>query len=216
MKPISSVRSVPAARAWELVQAEKRACSTFAPKRSSAATDGRRQRDLVGTHRERPLSRSTMDSAIGPNATVPCGEPTVEWVTQDDPPPDFPVGRRIDSNEMVLVDASRQPLPLRQMIEDALGQAVPLGGEGEFAGYVELAGGARLSVGGSSPLKVSGFNWRQNWGVITERVETGTGINGLTAELVLRTLDGDIERVFSNKVLAEWSLDDLGRVIPKN
>lgn len=47
----------------------------------------------------------------------------------------------------------------------------------------------------------TGFKFRQCWGKATEEVIVADDMAGLTAELVLRSLDGSIHRMFSNRDL---------------
>lgn len=62
---------------------------------------------------------------------------------------------------------------------------------------------------------MTGFKFTQEWGHATEEVVVSDGVPGLTAELVLRSLDGSIHRMFSDSELQQWTLDDDGRVIPR-
>lgn len=62
---------------------------------------------------------------------------------------------------------------------------------------------------------MSGFKFRQRWGHASLEIVSGEGIAGLTAELALRTLDGSIHRIFSNRDLQQWTFDEDGKVVPR-
>jgi hypothetical protein len=72
---------------------------------------------------------------------------------------------------------------------------------------VECATSVVLSGAPLPPDHITGFGWRQRWEVATEQYSVGLGIGGLTAELVLRTLDGQIHRIFTNRILVAWTVD---------
>ena len=49
----------------------------------------------------------------------------------------------------------------------------------------------------------------------TTQVVIGDGVGGLVAELALRTVDGSIRRMFTNRQLEAWTFDG-HNVVPRN
>src|SRR5947209_5987425 len=73
------------------------------------------------------------------------------------------------------------------------------GSAGIATGQADFEERALLRIHGQPDLQVTGFKWRQRFEAGVHRFSVGEGLGGLTSELVLRTLDGGIHRMFSNK-----------------
>jgi len=52
-------------------------------------------------------------------------------------------------------------------------------------------------------------------GHAVQEVVVGEGIEGLAAELALRSLDGSVHQIFSNREVQQWSFGADGRVVPR-
>lgn len=72
-----------------------------------------------------------------------------------------------------------------------------------------------LHLTGEDPIRTSGFEWTVEVQGGTRSFSAGIGVGGLTAELVLRTLDGEIHRIFTNKQIATWTFDG-HHVVPRS
>lgn len=148
---------------------------------------------------------------------VPLGDPQMQW--QADPSTTAeaiaaaPRGMaRTDT--IYLVDKIGNRRPAKPEIEAAI--VPPLDFDGEYETTFRFSEPTWLQVGNDSPVKVLAFTSRQSWGHAEKKVVVGVGVEGLTAELVLRSLDGSIHRMFSNHDLQRWTFDAEGRVVPRN
>lgn len=118
------------------------------------------------------------------------------------------------TEDLFLVDASGVRRTAKGDIDGAL--APPLDFEGEYLVSHDFEEPTWLQIGGAQPLKVLGFDSRQTWGHAVQEVVVGEGIEGLTAELALRSLDGSIHQIFSNRDIQQWSFDADGKVVPRS
>jgi hypothetical protein len=147
--------------------------------------------------------------------TVPVDGPKVQWMA-DAATPDALLaevpGGMVETELLQLEDAQGARRSAKQEIDEAL--AAPLGFEGEWSGEHRFAEPTRLVVDNHEPIKVHGFRYRIKWGTMVDEVVVGDGIGGLAAELVLKTLDGSIHRIFTNRQLQSWTFDPSGRVVP--
>jgi hypothetical protein len=147
---------------------------------------------------------------------VPLDDPQMRWQadhsTTDEAIAAAPRGvARTD--EMYLVDEVGNRRPAKPEIEAAI--APPLDFDGEYEATFCFPEPTWLQVGDESPVKVLAFASRQGWGHAEQKVVVGVGIEGLNAELVLRSLDGSIHRMFSNRDLQRWTFDAGGTVVPR-
>lgn len=148
--------------------------------------------------------------------TAPLGDPELQWhvdpSVHDEEISGAPQGD-VRTEDLFLVDENGSRRPAVPEIETPL--APPLGFEGEHSGTHRFTEPTWLQVGEALPLKVVGFKFRQEWGVLEHNIAVGDGVAGLTAELALRSLDGSIHRMFSNEDLQRWTFDDNGKVVPR-
>jgi hypothetical protein len=141
------------------------------------------------------------------NLQVPLSDPKMRW--QADPSVSIGAAasagpRRARTAGMYLVDEAGHRRPAQDEIEKAI--APPLDFDGEYNVTFEFPQATWLQVADEPAIKFLAFRSRQDWGHIKQEVAVGIGVEGLTAELVLRTLDGLIHRMFSNR--------DLQRLVP--
>jgi hypothetical protein len=71
-----------------------------------------------------------------------------------------------------------------------------------------------LIAPGVPPLRVEAWKWEVKVASDTIQVVVGDGVGGLVAELALRTIDGSIRRMFTNRQLEAWTFDG-HNVIPR-
>ncbi len=91
---------------------------------------------------------------------------------------------------------------------------IPLGSDGAVKGEHDFAGRAQLSLPGYGELPVTGFAWEVQMNTFRAfDFQVGLGIGGLVAELALLSLDGEIQRVFTNHQLAEFDFASDGSLI---
>jgi hypothetical protein len=91
---------------------------------------------------------------------------------------------------------------------------VPLGGEATIGRVNVFDEPTWLIAPGVPPLRVEAWKWEVKVASDTIQVVVGDGIGGLVAELALRTIDGSIHRMFTNRQLAAWTFDG-HNVIPR-
>jgi Restriction endonuclease len=147
---------------------------------------------------------------------VPDGDATVEWRADPSVTPEeiaaTPKGTA-RTEDLVFVNAQGLRRPAKPEIEKVL--APPLDFEGEYVVSHDFEEVTWLQFKDAQPLKVIGLESRQRWGHAVQKVVIGDGLAGLTAELALRSLDGSIHQMFSNREIQQWSFDEDGRVVPR-
>jgi hypothetical protein len=147
---------------------------------------------------------------------VPLGDPALKW-RADPSVTDLEVAAApkgmARTEDLLLLDANGVSRSAKGDIERVL--APPLDFEGEYVVSHDFDEPTWLQIGDAAPLKVIGFDSRQTWGHAVQEVVVGEGIAGLTAELALRSLDGSVHQIFSNREIQQWSFDDGGRVVPR-
>lgn len=146
---------------------------------------------------------------------VALSDPEMSW--QADPAVNGAVAaaprRKARTAEMHLIDEAGHRRPAQAEIERAI--APPLDFDGEYDVTFEFPGPTWLEIGDEPSVKVLAFRSRQDWGHARQEIVVGIGVEGLTAELVLRTLDGSIHRMFSNRDLQRWTFNTEGEVVPR-
>ena len=102
----------------------------------------------------------------------------------------------------------------RQLLDGHVNKT-PAEGAGVADGQVHFDEPVLVALEGWPDLHISGFAWSRPWDTSEHSFSVGHGVGGLAAELVLRTLDGEIHRIFTNDQLVAWTLDDSGRIVPR-
>ena len=85
---------------------------------------------------------------------------------------------------------------------------MPLGGEEDIGRINHFAEPTWLHLPGVDPLRVIAWKWSLHVASSTDRlVIIDEGVGELVAELVLRTVDGSVHRMFRCDELRSWTFD---------
>lgn len=95
------------------------------------------------------------------------------------------------------------PMLTEQLREDY--GKVPLGGEQTIGRTHRFAEATWLHVPGLERLRVNAWKWSVR--VVSTKTITTHGLGELAAELVLRTVDGSLHRVFTRDQMRSWTFD---------
>jgi hypothetical protein len=120
-----------------------------------------------------------------------------------------PIGGRL-IDDVLLVDEHEHLTPFRGLLQpqlDAEQKKLVAGEPGTLSGshsFVELTW---LHLPNEQPIRVVGYEWTQEMVSGQHDFSIGYGVGGLAAELVLRTLDGNVHRIFSNRQIQSWTFD---------
>ncbi len=144
--------------------------------------------------------------------TVPVGEPRV-FLDVGPETPDEHLGSTTEAGSEVWIEyPDRTREPLRDVLETAMAAAAPeLGTRGTKSGALEAAGWHFVFPDGRR-FEARACRWEQDWRTITSVSEAGEGIGGLAAELIFKTIDGEIDEIFTNHALQEWTFSADGAV----
>jgi hypothetical protein len=149
------------------------------------------------------------------------GDPTVQWFVDRSEADRFedgsnPIGLRLFDDLAIGAD-SEQPAPLRDLLEPEIQKeaaSIPPGEAAEVSGGQDFSEARWLHLPGEEPIKVTGYRWTQQIHAGTHNFSVGVGVGGLTAELVMRSLDGSVHRLFTNRQIASLTFDGKA-VVPK-
>lgn len=149
-------------------------------------------------------------------ATVPTSDPRMLWQADSSTSGELiratPQGlARTDT--LTLIDQNGERRPAKPEIEAAI--VPPLGFQGTFEVTHTFDEPTWLQAGDTTPIKMIRFQSQQDWGQMEQEVVVGDGIAGLAAELVLKSLDGSIHQMFSNRDIQQWTFDSDGEVVPR-
>lgn len=101
---------------------------------------------------------------------------------------------------------SFKPILDQQLAEESA--SVPPGGEGIVGRTVQVSEPTWLCAPGLPPLRVVAWKWEAEWRTSDPQTTVmGEGIAGLAAELILKTLDGSLHHVFTNREIQRWTFD---------
>lgn len=142
------------------------------------------------------------------------GDPHVQWFVDRSEEARFaegrsPIGRR-QTDDVWLGDERDRKSPFRDLIEPQLAAqhaTLPPGEAGELSGAHDFERPTWLHLPGEAPIRVTGYEWTQTVSSATHEFSVGDGVGGLAAELMLRTLDGSIHRIFTNRQIQSWTFD---------
>jgi hypothetical protein len=146
------------------------------------------------------------------------GEPDItlyeyeEEGAEGSPSSDVSDRRTVSTAEAAVVDADGTETPLQSYIEMAYGKS-SLGSNDVFEHEEKFNTPHWFALDGETQMRIRGIKCVVPVFTVIESFESGEGIGGLVAELVLRTLDGEIHRMFTNRQIAEWQVSD-GQVSP--
>jgi hypothetical protein len=116
-----------------------------------------------------------------------------------------------DINAIELGDANGQRQPFKPILDQQLEEepkSVPPGGEGVVGRTVQVSEPTWLCIPRLPPLRVAAWRWEAEWRTSDpHELLMGEGIAGLAAELVLKTVDGTLHRVFTNRDIQQWTFD---------
>lgn len=148
---------------------------------------------------------------------VPEADPTISWkvLPEDAAALSGHAGQgqvHVDDVEVVYPDGGSDTA--RALLERYV-EPLPLGQTGVASGEATFEQPLLVRIEGWPDLRISGFTWSQPWTVAEHSFTVGLGVGGLAAELVLRTLDGEIHRIFTNRELVAWTIDAEGQVVPR-
>jgi hypothetical protein len=122
-----------------------------------------------------------------------------------------------DTHSLLLADADGGLRPFYPLLKEQLGEdygKVPLGGTQEIGRLNRFSEPTWLHVSGLEPLRVNAWKWSVRVASSTETIAIEEGIGGLAAELVLRTVDGSVHRMFTRDQLRSWTFDGKS-VVPR-
>jgi hypothetical protein len=116
-----------------------------------------------------------------------------------------------DTNAIELSDASGHRRPFKPIIDQQLqeeSRSVPPGGEGVVGRTVDVSEPTWLCTPGLPPLRVVAWKWEAEWRTSDpHEIVIGEGVAGLAAELILKTVDGTLQRVFTTRDIQQWAFD---------
>jgi hypothetical protein len=116
-----------------------------------------------------------------------------------------------DINAIELGYANGRREPFKSILDQQLkeeSQSVPPGGEGIVGRTIQVAEPMWLCAPGLPPLRVVAWKWEAEWHTSDpHEIVMGEGIAGLAAELVLKTVDGSLHQVFTNRDIQQWTFD---------
>ena len=126
--------------------------------------------------------------------------PQISWRVREDVSElqQWPTQQHLNVDDVRVVLSDGSQLTVKDL-ERSYVQAPAPGEAGIATGSADFADGAHLTIKGYPDLPVMGFDWSQQFSAGVHRFTIGDGVGGLTSDLVLRTLDGDIHRIFSNR-----------------
>lgn len=153
-------------------------------------------------------------------ATGQTGPPRVTWQLHPDDHDkidDDGTQGLLETRELQLSDESGAlgdfyPLLVSQLNEDY--GLVPLGGEGQIGRTNEFVQPTWLHAPGLPSLRVEAWKWEVGIASSTTEVVMGDGIGDLAAELVLKTVDGSIHAMVTNRQMQAWTFDGKN-VVPR-
>ncbi len=147
----------------------------------------------------------------------PVADPSVNWLVV---PEDVeaaeaaPKRGQAHADDVRLVYPDGRTATARQLLNEHVNRP-PADGTGLADGRVDFDEPVLVALEGWPDLHIRGFTWSRPWETSEHTFSVGLGVGGLAAELVLRTLDGEIHRIFTNNQFVAWTLDDSGRIVPR-
>jgi hypothetical protein len=142
------------------------------------------------------------------------GPPAVTWQLHPDdhdkiPGDEAPQGLT-DTDELQLSDEHGKQRPFLPLLEAQLHEdygKVPLGGEGTIGRLNRIDEPTWLHAPGLPVLRVEAWKWEVHVASSTTEKVIGGAVGDLAAELVLRSDDDSIHRMFTNREIESWTFD---------
>jgi hypothetical protein len=126
-------------------------------------------------------------------------------------------GRMTETATLKLADEAGELHDFLPLLEEQLHEEygkVQLGGSKVIGRINKLDEPTWLHLPGADPLRVTAWKWEVPVGSSTTSHVVDKGAAGLAAQLVLRTLDGSIRRMFRRDQIERWTFDG-SRVAPR-
>jgi hypothetical protein len=150
------------------------------------------------------------------------GVPKIEWEIHSDDHHKVQGEREqlglAETDSMQLADAEGNLTPFVALLDEQLKAeygAVPPGGEATIGRLNPLSEPTWLHAPDMEPLRVTAWKWSAQVSSSETEMAVGEGLGGLAAELVLRTVDGTVRQMFSNRQISSWSFDGKS-VVPRD
>ena len=153
-------------------------------------------------------------------ATGQTDPPKVTWEIHPDDHPkfdDLDARGLVETQALELSDANGRRRPFFPILDEQLKEdyaAVPLGGEATIGRTATFVEPTWLHAPGLPPLRVNAWRWAVSVASTTTVHVVADGVGGLAAELVLRSTDGSIHKMFTNRDIQSWTFDGK-RVVPR-
>ncbi len=153
------------------------------------------------------------------NVTAMHGTPIVTWELHRDDPfyalDDVALpGGSFTTADLELVDQAGVARPFQPELDAELAKgAVELGGEGERTGIVRFSEPTWLRGVADRDLRMVAYGWRAQWGTSTfeQVIKAGREL----ATLVLRSIDGSVHKMMTDRDIVAWTFGEDGRLIPR-
>jgi hypothetical protein len=116
----------------------------------------------------------------------------------------------VQTRELELADADGRRRQFFALLDAQLAEdygSVPFGEEATIGRINVFEEPTWLIAPAVEPLRVGGWRWEAKVASDTITVVVEDGVGGLVAELALRTLDGSVRRIFSNRDIQRWTFD---------
>ena len=147
-------------------------------------------------------------------ATGQTSFPKVEWELHPDDRDkiegDVDARGLMETESLALADSDGNLTPFLPLLKEQLQEdygAVPLGGNQTIGRLNTFSEPTWLHAPGIDPLRVTAWRWSVHVASSKIEIVMADGVGGLVAELVLRTLDASIHRLFTNKQIRAWTFD---------
>lgn len=154
-------------------------------------------------------------------ATGQTGPPNVTWQLHPDDSDKIPGDKApqglTDTDEIQLSDERGERHPFLPLLEAQLHEdygKVPLGGEATIGRLNRLDEATWLHAPGLPTLRVDAWKWEVHIASSTTERVIGDAVGDLAAELVLKSIDGSIHRIFTDREIESWTFDGK-TVVPK-
>lgn len=154
-------------------------------------------------------------------ATGQAGPPNVTWEIHPDDHNKVADGQAVrgltETSSLRLSDEVGRTRHFLPLLEEQLHEEyakVPLGDSTTIGRVNQLEEPTWLHLPGVEPVRVNAWKWEVRVASSTTTHIIDDSVAGLAAQLVLRTLDGSIRRMFRRNEIERWTFDG-SRVVPR-